>query len=996
MKRSLLLALAVSLAACSPDITSSPSQANNFVVAEFDPVHSVIPLPNDLVFLDASGHPQGTLQAPTTGGTDAQNEFNRDYLNHLDGFPLESTASVLFDKPIDPATVVPYNGTNPDTATIAVTDVSTSPPTPVSNLTISVADAGTGQTLSFIPATGTWERGHHYAVLLLGGANGIKGKTSGQTVTPSPTFALVTSSTPLITCDTNGNNCIVATGAIPTTAKDPAAQYDQQVAAAKQLEALRVNYKPILDGAQAQLPSLKRTDIALVWTFTITSQSEVTFDPGNLIIPFPNDILNPTGSQVAIPDGSGLPPALVAGLNTLDGFSTTAPILSENGIGTGPLLGGRVDASTLKFGSTGTINFVAAGPGSAALPTTLDGLPKVHACLNCPGIVMTQPDGGPIVLPDGGPKPDTLAIIPDLPLTERTLYAAYITTELRDLDNKDVAASPAFALVRSSAPLFDGTHSTVSLLTDAQASQLEQLRVGLKPFFDQLTVLGVPRTKLALAWAFHTQSTITTLSQLHGAPLAAPAQTALPLWVQEIPAPAGAPNPGGVVGHWYIGQLLDLFALTGTGGTINPNTAQWTAPKIAFVMSVPATSAPASGYPVTIFGHGLTRERTDAFAMSASLAAANNVMVAIDEPWHGDRNTCTGFGALLLAGGADPNFAKDQFACVNPNPLAPTQNCNAAGHCELADRNNAGLQACDHTALDADKACMLAVSAQFPTGQGHCAADDKCEGGAFASSFGGVPIQGWNLINLQNFFATRDNLRQQVISNSQLARIASNAATGNLGQQAGDITIDGTKISYAGQSLGGILGSLYSASAPEVKNAALNVPGGGLTNIILTSPAFAQLKNAFQGGLAAQGVETNSPLYDQFLGIVQWIVDPADPLNAGPYLVRSSRAGTFDPLTNPLANNGSTRRGFIQWIDQDQVVPNPSTVDLIQSVMADPTANGVLVTPSTAVPRFWAKQFPSNANTALNHGFLLGSAGAATAQQAQGEIANFIAGAAPF
>lgn len=976
MKRSLLLALAVSLAACSPDIPNTPSQADSFVVAEFDPVHSVIPLPNDLVFLDASGHPQATLQAPTTGGSDAQNEFNRDYLNHLDGFPLETAGSVLFDKPIDPATVIPFNGTNVDTATLAVTDLSVNPPAPVSNLTISVADTGTGQTLSFIPTTGTWERGHHYAVLMLGGANGIKGKSSGQTVTASPTFALVTSSTPLITCDTNGNNCIVATGAIPTTAKDPAAQYDQQVAAAKQLEALRVNYKPILDGAQAQIPSLKRTDIALVWTFTISSQSEVTFDPAHLVIPFPNDILNPTGSKVDIPDGSGLPPALVAGLNTLDGFSTTAPIVSENGAETGPVIGGRVNPSSVKFGPTGTINFVGAGPGSGALPTTLDGLPKVHACLNCTGAP---------TLPDGGPKPDTLAIIPDVPLTERTLYAAYITTELQDDNNKDVAASPAFALVRSSAPLFDGTHSTVSLLTDAQAAQLEPLRAGLKPFFDQLAVLGVPRTKIALAWAFHTQSTITTLSQLHGAPLAAPPQTALPLWVEEIGAPAGAPNPGGVVGHWYIGQILDLFALTGTGGTINPDTAQWAAPKIAFVMSVPATPAPASGYPVTIFGHGLSRDRTDGFAMSASLAAANNVMVAIDEPWHGDRNTCKGFGALLVAGGLDPNVASDRLACANPG----TQDCNAAGHCELTDRSNAGLQACDHTALDADRACFL-------TGQGHCAADDKCEGGAFATSFGGIPLQGWNLINLQNFFATRDNFRQQVISNSQLARIASNAATGNLGQQAGGITIDGTKLSYAGQSLGGILGSLYSASAPEVKNAALNVPGGGLTNIILTSPAFVQLKTAFQAGLAAQGVETDSPLYDQFLGIVQWIVDPADPLNAGPYLVRSSRAGTFDPVNNPLANNGNARRGFIQWIDQDQVVPNPTTVDLIQSVMADPTANGVLVSPSTAVPRFWAKQFPSSGTLAANHGFLLGSAGGATAQAAQGEIANFIGGAAPF
>ncbi len=91
---------------------------------------------------------------------------------------------------------------------------------------------------------------------------------------------------------------------------------------------------------------------------------------------------------------------------------------------------------------------------------------------------------------------------------------------------------------------------------------------------------------------------------------------------------------------------------------------------------------------------------------------------------------------------------------------------------------------------------------------------------------------------------------------------------------------------------------------------------------------------------------------------------PWRPAERRPVPGPDSRPGTFDPANNPLANNGSTRRGFIQWIAEDQVVPNPTTVDLIQAVMADPTATGVLVTPSTAVPNFWAKQFPSNANPA--------------------------------
>ena len=779
MKRLLLLALATAFAACSPDVGVSPDQSVNFVEAEFDPAHGVIPLPNDLVFLDAAGNLQPTLQAPTTGGTDAQNEFNRDYLNHLDGFPLESTASVLFDKPIDLASVKLFDGTNPD-ATMAVFDLKKG--VLLTNLSVTVADAPNGsQTLNFIPPGGYWERGGKYAVVVLGGANGIKGRTSGQTVTGSPTWDLVLSSTPLLTCDASGNNCIPATSAIPTTAKDPAAQLDQQVALARQLEALRANYKPILDGVQAQLPGLKRTDIALVFTFTITSQAEVTFDPANSVIPFPNDILfvDPAtgqmdgGLHIPVPPDAGALTELYTGLNTLDGFSTTAPIVSENGDGTGPLVGGRVDAATVGFGSAGTMNLVAAGPGAGALPTTANGVVKAHACLNCPPIVMTQPDGGPIRLPDGGPKPDTLAIVPDVPLTERTQYAAYITNDLKDTNDKNVIASPVFALVRSSAPLFDGTHSTVSLLTDAQAQQLEPLRAGLKLLFDQLALGGLPRTKVVQAWAFTTQSTVTTLSQLHAVPFSPPASTqvpSVPLWVSPIPAPAGVPATN--VGAWYIGEIVDIFLLTDPRGVFDP--ANPATPFIPFVMSVPDPATrpqPATGYPVTIFGHGLQRTRTDGFGMASSLATAGQVMIAIDEPWHGERNTCKGFGSFLLSAGAPAPVAQDLFACVNPAPGTgtPTQMCNAAGRCQSINRS--GAMACAPSGpgmADQDKVCVL-------SGQGHCASDGKCENGTFAASvtlgLTVIPVNGWNLLNLSNFFATRDNFRQQVVSHAQLARV---------------------------------------------------------------------------------------------------------------------------------------------------------------------------------------------------------------------------------
>jgi hypothetical protein len=1002
MKRLPLLALAAAVAACSPDVPIGPDNSTKYVEAEFDPANSVIPLPNDLVFLDATGHPDVRLHAPETGGTDAQNEFNRDYLNTLDGFPLESTASMLFDKPIDPSSIALF--TPPAGGNLAVFDITdTSNPLPFTAVNITTAPAANGaMSLNITPRSGYWTRGHHYAVFALGGTNGIKGASSGQTVTGSPTWALVISDTPLVTCDSNGNNCILGTNAIPTTEKDPAKAYQQQVALAKQLEGLRQNYAPIINGALAAVPGLKRTDIALVWTFLITSQAEVTFDPSRSIIPFPNDILfvDPATGQLdtklhlPVPPDAGALTDLYTGLNTLDGFSTTAPIVTENGDGTGPLIQGKVDVSTVGLGITAPINIVQAAPGKGALPTTPNGAIKAHACLNCPGIVMTQPDGGPILLPDGGAKPDTLAIVPDVPLTERTQYAAYVTTDLKDTLGKNVIASPVFALVRSSAPLYDGTHSTVSLLTDAQAQQLEPLRAALKLLFDNLALNGLPRKKVALAWAFTTQTTVTQLSQLHGIPFTPPASTqvpSVPLWIQPIAAPAGVPTTN--VGAWYIGEIVDVFLLTDPRGVFNP--AAPATPFIPFVMSVPGSVAPANGYPVAMYGHGLGRTRTDGFALASALATAGHVMIAIDEPWHGDRNTCKGFGNFLLSAGVPAQAALDLFACVNPAPGTgnPTQTCNAAGRCQSIDRSGAAACAPSGPGMaDQDKGCMLA-------GQGHCASDGKCENGAFASVFSpapgvNIPVNGWNLLNLTNLFASRDNFRQQVVTNAQLARVIQSTATGNLGQQAGGITLDGTKISYTGQSLGGILGTLYSAVAPEVRNAALNVPGGDIALILNISPAFAPQKAALQGALAAQGIPTNSPTYDTFIGILKWIVDPADPVNAAPYLVKNTRSSAQDPL----ANGGSSRRGFIQWIVDDQVVPNPSTVELIRSVVADPTATGVLLRPTDTggIANFWAKQFPTSGTPANNHGFLLGSAGAGTAAAAQGEIAGFVAGAAPF
>ncbi|HSP18379.1 MAG TPA: hypothetical protein VLQ79_02625, partial [Myxococcaceae bacterium] len=628
MKRLLVLGLTLAFAACSPDIPAGNTNPKQFVTAEFDPANSVIPLPNDLVFLNPDGgQVDTTLHAPTTGGTAAQNEFNANYLNLLDGFPMETPGSVLFSQPIDPASVKVGQ-------TLIVFDVTEGLPVTTLNVTTSPAANG-AQSLNFIPPGGYWKLGHQYGVLIVGGANGFKGASSGQIVTGSPTWALVAGNAPVLACDADGGNCRPGSSIIPSTGTDPNAQYQSQLQTAQQLSLLQKSYAPLIQQATGAIPGLTAANIAIGWTFKITSHPEVTFnpDPSNPVIPFPNDILNPTGKQVTlpVPPDAGAITALYTGLNTLDGFSTTAPIVSENGDGTGPLIQGRVDQATVKFGPTGSINLVPAAPGSGAAPTTDGGVIRAQACLNCPGITMNYPDGGPVLLSDGGVKPDTLAIVPQVPLTERTLYAAYITTDLKAISGKNVIPTAVFALVRSSAPLFDAGKSTVSSLSNEQAAALEPLRAGLAPLFNSLAAQGLPRSKVALGWAFTTQTTVGALSQLHALPSSpqAAAVPSVPLWVQEIPPPAGAPAGG--VGKWYIGEIVDIFLLTSSTGTLNPSAPA--TPKMPFVMSVPASAAPAKGYPVSLFGHGFTRDRNDGFGMSSSLAAAGNVMIAIDEPW---------------------------------------------------------------------------------------------------------------------------------------------------------------------------------------------------------------------------------------------------------------------------------------------------------------------------------------------------------------------------
>ncbi|MCL2778616.1 MAG: hypothetical protein FWD73_11480 [Polyangiaceae bacterium] len=952
----------VLLAACSPDIESAPPSSVNAIVVQFDPGAAVpvVPQPNDL----ARDPTTGKIVVPASPtDTPAQVEFNRDYLGNLTGFPLESTAQVLVTGDLDPQSVNPQS-----VLAFDLTDVtSEGAPTP-QGIKLQVA----GQSIVVAAPDGGWTRAHQYAMVVVGGPNGVRG-AKNENVIGSQTWYLVSGTTPLVTCsDLASPTCAPTVDIIPSTETDIEARLVDQTHKAITLEQIRRGYAPLLGALEAQ--GIARQNVAILWTFTVVDAGEMTFDPANQVIPFPNDVLLANG-QVNLPNpstGAPLTPddcassdatlQLYCGLNTLDGFSTTAPLISENSDTLGAALQANINPDSLAGQSVGLLRMASRAPEAGKTD------PNYTPCLNC----MSSKDTNGNLLDN----PQQLQWKLNAPLDEQTTYFAYVTSGVTDDENKPVIATAAMALVRLSNPLVDENgKSTVNIVSDEQAAQLEPLRVALKPAFDAMDSAGVPRANIALAFPFTTQSEASVLDQLYAIPSQVPGLPDYPVVPLTDATDTFSEVPGGVE-KIFVGAFFTPVAITGAGGTLNPANPQIL--PVNFLVAVPSVTAPAGGYPVTIFGHGLGGSRNDALDIASALAAKGQVVIAADWLFHGDRTSCTGASSVTPDG-------TDDEACADPGTMKCDEGA-LVGLCVLADD---GVRASCTQNLDGDMTCAA-------QGQGLCSADGKCQGQGAGPS---AVVSGWNMFSLTNFFQTRDNFRQPVIDFAQLVRVIKSTSGNSLATQLSQfsvngepITLDTANINYLGQSLGGILGTNVNAVSPDTNNVVLNVPGGSLPQIILTSPAFAAQRGAFIGSLDAQGIKQGTPAFDQFVGIVQWILDPADPANMGYRLTHSISVSGVD---TPNAN----RKAFIQFIEGDQVVPNESTIALIAGAnrsFANTPPNYGCTPPLTCYEFTEAGNGfdPTTATPETRHNFLRvppsGAAGADLKSTAQTQAVTFI------
>ena len=202
--------------------------------------------------------------------------------------------------------------------------------------------------------------------------------------------------------------------------------------------------------------------------------------------------------------------------------------------------------------------------------------------------------------------------------------------------------------------------------------------------------------------------------------------------------------------------------------------------------------------------------------------------------------------------------------------------------------------------------------------------------------------------NLGSFLSIRENLRQAT------ADLFALRATLQAGSAPAEL--DGSKVHFAGQSLGSIVGVPFTALAGEVNigvpidysliSSALNVPGAGLAGIFQYSPSFGPLveaglkTNAGYVGLIAAGlgfkdtdsstalekfaayeiaepvaakqaIDVNYPAFAEVFGsIAQTVVDGTDPLSYA-----TLGAFTVPTILHEVVGDGSEGSG-------DQTIPN--------------------------------------------------------------------------
>jgi hypothetical protein len=1015
LRRAALLALPLALAACT-EVTQSPLPAD-LVFARFSSPN--IPTPNDLALAALITRSPLVNSCNTQFDACAQPPNAQAALlcafRKAGGFPYDQEVPISI--PITAATWSPSTGDHggylPSAApavdlatvtasTVAVFRVDVSPPVSVEYEASTTAGACSGTPEVCTPglltlrkkadASGSrrWTPGARYVAAMRGGPNGVK--AGGKVIEADSAVALalqnrdltkrenqplgaIPDSTPAGACGAGSNADEIALlegvrGALwnPVKWVNPGPTGTFTGAWAPVADA---TITPAFVAVDAAFPHAETASIA---TFNVapSAGTVVLIDSGSGVAPLPIDLLR-TDADGTVVNNPGFGP-LAAGLDTLDGFSTTAMMLAQTSI--------PVDASTVNGANVHLFKLTKDGTGAVTGATLLEELKFQVGSGGNPFAAKYVAEPTPIVIPQGQPLSATVncpaaggcspviglqpAVGAQLsatttvylpPLAQATSYAVVVTSRVKDMLGNPLA-KPTVAKILLDFP------GTVALVTsagkslipgvgDATAAALARMKAELVPVLAALPA-GTAAADVVTAYTFKTQTTT------------AAAAAVLPFAAAAHPLDAAFFTPAEIGGAYGVnaattfpGTAISEFAevpfnttnllLSGLSqGAFDP--AHPTPEQITALVALPnpalVTGACPAGFPATskcaplvVFRHGIPRAKGDMLPIASALAAKGFVVAAIDAEKHGDRTYC----------GAATQAAADQ-QCLALSGAASTCVADA----KLKTAADAGVVGrCSNGLLRKRVDCAVFTPA--------CIVPK------------GIPLATGNFIFTLNLFRFRDTLRQDVIDQAALVNALAPTAPRAAGADKfadhlalSNLAIDPDKVYFASLSLGAENSTLSVAVNPRFKRAAFQ---SGFATIVDVSSNPASSDNATLVallGAATPPIVPGTAGYLQFLQVAKWVMDPADAANYAQLIQASakpvlSQIGLCDPripnaqsqyftamLGLPVPAPGAAGTGFTQWFVNSGSSATCPTDKVDHGFLIDPTQAPTLTSQAQA------------------------------------------------
>jgi len=207
--------------------------------------------------------------------------------------------------------------------------------------------------------------------------------------------------------------------------------------------------------------------------------------------------------------------------------------------------------------------------------------------------------------------------------------------------------------------------------------------------------------------------------------------------------------------------------------------------------------------------------------------------------------------------------------------------------------------------------------------------------------------EGVGAVGALSLVSSRDGLRQTVVDLMQLTR---HIEAGVDIDGDGSVDLDAGRIYYSGQSFGGIYGTIFLGTEPNLKAGVPNVPGGSITEIARLSPAFrvltaislatrqpnlinlpplpglpVPLNLVFNENMPlrneAPRVDTvpGAESIQHFVDVSQWATQAGNPVSYAPHIRKQ-----------PLPGHAA-KPVIFQFAKGDVTVPNPTTSAILRA-----------------------------------------------------------------